>query len=98
MRRLTTALSLFVLLFIASSSPARADDQSGSGNVTVILKDGHRQTFPLAVVTRIELSGSVPAYLVHFPGPSRAHFLGKWEVGEGNGDNFTITLNDDGTA
>ncbi|HEV2280216.1 MAG TPA: hypothetical protein VGS02_18700 [Acidobacteriaceae bacterium] len=98
MRRLTIALSLLVLLFIASALPARADDQSGPGTVTVILRDGHRQTFPLASVTRIEVTGSAPANLIHYPGPSRAHFLGKWEVGEGNGENFTIRLNDDGTA
>jgi hypothetical protein len=36
--------------------------------------------------------------MISVPGPSRAHFLGKWEVGQGNGENFYITLNDDGTA
>ena len=40
----------------------------------------------------------MPAGLLSVPGPSRAHFLGKWEVGEGNGDNFYITLREDGTA
>jgi hypothetical protein len=30
--------------------------------------------------------------------PGRAHFIGKWEVGEGNGDHFFITLNSDGSA
>jgi len=100
MRRLASFIFLASLLTLAASVPAPAliDDPSGSGTVTIILKDGHRQTFPLADVNRIELSGSVPANLVHYPGPSRARFLGKWEVGEGNGENFTITLNDDGTA
>ena len=40
----------------------------------------------------------MPAGLLSVPGPSRAHFLGKWEVGEGNGDNFYITLREDGSA
>jgi hypothetical protein len=30
--------------------------------------------------------------------PSRAHFLGKWEVGDGSGRSFFITLYDDGAA
>lgn len=104
MRRLAAFVFFASLLTLAAMAPANAaapsqsDQSSQSGTVTVILKDGHRQTFPLADVTRIELSGSVPANLVHYPGPSRAHYLGKWEVGEGNGENFTITLNDDGSA
>lgn len=100
MRRLAAFVFLASLLTLAASAPAPAagEDQPGSGTVTVILKDGHRQIFPLANVSRIELSGSVPSNLVHYPGPSRARFLGKWEVGEGNGENFTITLNDDGSA
>lgn len=104
MRRLAAFLFLTSLLTLAAlvpacvASPAQPVQSSQSGTVTVQLKDGHRQTFRLADVERIELTGSVPANLVHYPGPSRAHFLGKWEVGEGNGENFTITLNDDGTA
>jgi hypothetical protein len=31
-------------------------------------------------------------------GPSRGHFLGKWEVGDGAGSNFYITLREDGDA
>lgn len=77
---------------------ALAGQTSGSGSVVIIFKDGHRQAVSLNDVERIELSGPVPAGMVVFPGPSRGHFLGKWEVGEGNGENFTITLRDDGTA
>lgn len=101
MRRIAAFFFLASLLTLVALNPALAapgDQLNQSGTVTVILRDGHRQTFPLADVTRIELSGTVPANLVHFPGPSRSRFLGKWEVGEGNGDNFTIILNDDGSA
>jgi len=98
MRR-PTAVLLFASLFVfIALCPNPVFGQSDAGTVTVLLKDGHRQTFRAADVDRIELTGSVPANLVHFPGPSRSHFLGKWEVGEGNGENFTITLNDDGSA
>jgi len=30
--------------------------------------------------------------------PSRAHFIGKWEVGDGGGHRFFITLDEDGDA
>ena len=30
--------------------------------------------------------------------PGRSHFIGKWEVGEGNGGKFYITLDSDGDA
>jgi hypothetical protein len=30
--------------------------------------------------------------------PPRGHFVGKWEVGDGAGNTFYITLNDDGSA
>jgi hypothetical protein len=30
--------------------------------------------------------------------PGRGHFVGKWEVGQGNGSNFFITLDADGEA
>lgn len=98
MRRRTFALSFLPFLTFALIAPRPATAQSNSGTVTVLLKDGHRQTFPLASVDRIELTGSVPSNLVHYPGPSRSHFLGKWEAGDGFGHNFFITLNDDGTA
>lgn len=98
MRR-PTAVLLFAFLFaFLVLSPNLMFGQSDAGSVTVLLKDGHRQTFRVADVDRIELTGSVPSNLVRYPGPSRSHFLGKWEVGEGTGRNFYITLDDDGTA
>jgi len=30
--------------------------------------------------------------------PPRGHFLGKWECGDGNGNNFYITLQENGDA
>jgi hypothetical protein len=30
--------------------------------------------------------------------PGRAHYIGKWKVGQGNGDTFLITLEGDGDA
>jgi hypothetical protein len=84
------------VVMVLAVLPARS--QSNSDAVVIVFKDGHRQTVKLADIERMEFSGPVPSGLLSYPGPSRAHFLGKWEVGEGNGDNFFITLRDDGVA
>jgi len=92
-----TSFVLAALLFAAILPVARAQSAS-PGSMVIVFRDGHRQTISLADVQRIEFPGPVPAGLISVPGPSRPHFLGKWEVGEGNGDNFYITLREDGTA
>jgi hypothetical protein len=73
------------------------------GQIVIVFKDGHRQTFNLADVARLEFSGSggIPIGEVAPtpPGaPPRGHFLGKWEVGDGSGGTFYITLDDNGGA
>ncbi len=57
----------------------------------IVYKDGHREKLR-ADIDRIEFSEASAMT------PGRSHFIGKWEVGQGNGDNFFITLNSDGTA
>jgi hypothetical protein len=96
MRRLTGFLFGVAVVVALAVLPVLA--QSSADTVTIVFKDGHRQTLKLAEVDRFEFSGPVPAGMLSYPGPSRAHFVGKWEVGEGNGDNFFITLRDDGSA
>ena len=59
----------------------------------ILYKDGHREKLR-GDVDRIEFSESSAGAGM----PSRSHFIGKWEVGEGNGDHFQITLNADGSA
>ena len=74
--------------------PASGDDDR---SVVIIFKDGHRQTFRLADIARIEFSTPTTATPSQV---SRAHFLGEWRVGVG-GDNsgtFLITLKRDGVA
>ena len=95
MHKLVSAIALAIAILFALPA-ARA--QAGSNSLVIVFKDGHRQTINLDNIQRLEFPGAVPAGLISVPGPSRAHFLGKWEVGEGNGENFYITLNDDGTA
>jgi hypothetical protein len=59
----------------------------------IVFKDGHRATIPAADIDRIEFENTASASW-----PSRNHFVGKWEVGDGSGSNFYITLGDDGEA
>jgi hypothetical protein len=98
MRTLAKALiSLAAIVFLALPATL-ASAQDASNSVVIVFKDGHRQTISVAAIDRLEFSGPVPTGLISTPGPSRARLLGKWEVGEGNGDNFYITLRADGTA
>jgi hypothetical protein len=61
--------------------------------VMIVFKSGREQDLPATDIARIEFETSASALL-----PSRNHFLGKWEVGEGNGFNFYISLEADGEA
>ncbi len=59
----------------------------------IVFKDGRQQNVPAADIARIEFETPMSAST-----PGRNHFLGKWEVGDGNGFNFYITLEADGEA
>jgi hypothetical protein len=70
---------------------ARIDFKTPSA---IVYKDGHQEKVATADITRIEFETSVVDTMT----PGRAHFVGKWEVGEGNGRTFFITLDADGSA
>ena len=77
--------------------------RNNSGQLVIVFKDGHRQTINFADVARIEFSGSggIPtgdAGSTPAGAPPRGHFFGKWEVGDGSGSTFYITLNENGDA
>ena len=59
----------------------------------VVYKDGRREKI-VAEIARIEFDSAGVGTTM----PTRAHFIGKWEVGDGNGHTFFITLDDDGDA
>jgi hypothetical protein len=61
---------------------------------SIVFKDGHQQNISAADLARIEFE--YPAAGAAILG--RAHFVGKWEVGEGNGRTFIITLEPGGEA
>ena len=59
----------------------------------IVFKDATRKSIAAADVARIEFESSTTA-----SAPGKNHFVGKWEVGLGNGGNFYITLEPDGEA
>jgi hypothetical protein len=62
--------------------------------ITIVFKDGRKESVSVGDGTRIEFESAASG-----PMPGRHHFLGKWEVGEGNGGStFYITLEENGTA
>ena len=86
---------------VAAASAQSHAGKSGSGQLVVVFKDGHHQSFNLADIARIEFPGanSLADAGPTPPGaPPRGHFFGKWEVGDGNGSTFYITLEDSGDA
>lgn len=96
------ACAVLVLLVHAATAQTHASKNT-PGQIVIVFRDGHRQAFNLADVARLEFSGSAGIPIADaapaFPGAlPRGHFLGKWEVGDGSGGKFYITLDDDGGA
>jgi hypothetical protein len=96
---LTTILCLALPVGFAH---AASHSKNSQGTLVIVFKDGHRQSFNLSEIERVEfpapsVAASAPTAGSAQP-PSRAHFLGKWEVGDGNGRNFFITLEENGKA
>ena len=103
MRKFLGVLAAGALVFVmAIVTPAQnRGNRAGAGHIVIVFKDGHRQTFNLSDISRIEFpGGSALADAGSTPpdAPPRGHFLGKWEVGDGTGNNFYITLKENGEA
>jgi len=71
---------------------------TSSGTMVIVFKDGHKQVINLADVERVEYPVVEVATGGGETGPSRGRFFGKWEVGDGSGNNFYITLLENGDA
>ena len=90
------ALFLVPALSAKSASAAKAS----VGSIVIVFKDGHRQSFNLADIERIEF----PVTAIAAESGSgvqltpRGRYFGKWEVGDGAGNTFFITLSENGTA
>jgi hypothetical protein len=97
--------AVFVMLSVAvgglcaSAAPVSTDQD---GAVVIVFKDGHRQSIPASTITAMEFKSAagvvtpitIPALVV----PGKGVFAGKWSVGEGNGNTFYITLEENGVA
>jgi len=98
--RMSSMAALILLTVPSGFAKGAVAPRSASGSIVIIFKDGHRQSFNLQEIERIEFPGAPAA--VESGGtvvlPGRGHFFGKWEVGDGSGNNFYITLNEDGGA
>jgi hypothetical protein len=105
MRRIVSVAGLAAILCLAvtggfaKTPPA---SKSSSGTILIVFKDGHRQSFNLSDIERVEFPAGTAAGNESAPInpqlPSRGRFLGKWEVGDGMGSTFTITLDENGDA
>jgi hypothetical protein len=74
---------------LAAGEISRIDLKSAA----IVYKDGHREKLR-AEIDHIEFAESAASVAT----PGRAHYIGKWEVGQGNGSHFFITLDANGTA
>jgi len=98
---LATLFCLAVPGGFATTPPA---PKSGQATIVIVFKDGHRQSFNLSDIARVEFPAAPAAATATDSNPavsllpSRGRFLGKWEVGDGSGNNFYITLEDSGDA
>jgi len=95
--RLTRLAALLCLTGPLCQVASAAAPKVSSGAIVIVFKDGHRQTFNLSDVDRVEFAGPSAAPADSYI-PSRSRFIGKWECGDGHGSNFYITLNEDGKA
>ena len=98
MKTLVGAACLTVLFLFALPARSTTAPAAGEGAIVIVFKDGHRQTVKLSEIERIEFPAAGQGATASNAGPSRSRFLGKWQVGDGAGNTFYITLYDDGDA
>ena len=95
-------VAMLCLLVPSLFSKTPPSTKSAPAQIVIVFKDGHRQTFNLSEVARVEFASTSEAAgdtgALGSTAPSRGRFIGKWEVGDGAGNNFFITLHDDGAA
>jgi len=104
MRKFIGIAGLTAILFLAVSagSAAPASSKSNSGTLVIVFKDGHRQTFNLSDIERVEFPAPAHASEEAPPSsvqsPPRGHYVGRWECGDGAGSTFYIDLKENGEA
>jgi hypothetical protein len=76
---------------VAQSSPSSEDPRN---SVVLVFKDGHRKSFLMSEVARIEFPTSPATTSI----AGQGRFLGEWRVGDCAGGYFKITLDREGVA
>ena len=94
--------AVFLGTTLVQAAPPPPPKSPQAGTIVIVFKDGHRQSFNLAEIDRVEfpagaISGDA-AGSASTQAPPRGHFIGKWEVGDGAGANFFIILKESGDA
>jgi hypothetical protein len=86
---------LAIVMLVVPSAVSKPNPAPEDGrNIVIVFKDGHRQTFRLADIARIEFGAPVGSAAA----VGRDQFRGEWKVGDGVGGSFFITLEPDGKA
>lgn len=109
MRKFIGIAGLAAVFFLAVSqgfakppAPTRSGTASSSGMIVIVFKDGHRQSFNLSDIERVEFPVATRASEESAPAnpiaPPRGHYVGRWECGDGNGGTFYIDLKENGDA
>ena len=99
---IVVGVSALLLLSVPSAFSAPAPAKSSAGTIVIVFKDGHKQSFNLADIERMEFPGRATASTDSAPynpaWPPRGSYFGKWETGDGSGGTFFITLKENGQA
>jgi hypothetical protein len=96
--RATVLTAILLLTISAGFAAPPPTPKSAPGTIVIVFKDGHRQSFNLADIDRVEFPVADQAGPASTSVPSRGRFVGKWECGDGRGGTFYITLEEDGSA
>jgi hypothetical protein len=101
-RKIVSIAGISAFLLASALVHATPPAKAAPGTLVIVFKDGHRQTFNVADVERVEYpAGTLASGDLAGPrnqAPPRGRFVGKWECGDGNGGTFFITLNENGSA
>ena len=91
-----------VCLLAAAAGSAAPPPRNSSGTLVIVFKDGHRQTFDLSDIERVEFPTAMHVADDSTNGgsqsPPRGHYAGRWECGDGSGRSFYIDLKENGEA
>ncbi len=94
---LTIGLIALAAMAASGADTKRNSAPAGQNSIVITFRDGHQQSFSLSEIDHIEFR-TPTAVSSPLAAPGRNHFVGKWEVGDGAGSTFYITLDADGTA